>query len=320
MKILCSADWHINLNKKKVPKAWQINRFNMFFQKLYELEEECDIHIIAGDIFDSAPDLEETCLFNGFLNSISIPTFIIPGNHEATKKGESFLGNYMKHNAIHSTKINIFTKNTRIDFKGQGFQFFPYGEMQINRLPSYIDGDILITHIRGEVPPHINPEYDFEKIRKWKLILLGDLHFNHQYQDYPAYYPGSPVNVSFDRDDTRFYGVNIVDFRSIDDYEVHIIDLKLPKLIRKTIEVGEAMTKHDYDHVVYEVVGSIDELAKVDNNELLDKKIAHKPQESSKLDLSEKATLLDELEAYLKYIKVSNIKDVMDEFVDLKVS
>ena len=48
--------------------------------------------------------------------------------------------------------------------------------MQLDNLPLPKRNDILVTHIRGEVLPHITPEYDFEKLRPWKLILLGDLH------------------------------------------------------------------------------------------------------------------------------------------------
>ena len=50
MKILCSADWHILLHKKKVPYDWQVNRFKSMFRKLIALEQEVDVHIIAGDV------------------------------------------------------------------------------------------------------------------------------------------------------------------------------------------------------------------------------------------------------------------------------
>jgi len=52
LKILCSADWHINLHKKKVPYDWQTARFREMFRKLIALEQRVDVHVIAGDIFD----------------------------------------------------------------------------------------------------------------------------------------------------------------------------------------------------------------------------------------------------------------------------
>ena len=58
MKILHSADWHILLHKKKVPYDWQINRFKTFFHKLIALEQNCEVHIISGDIFDKKPEAD----------------------------------------------------------------------------------------------------------------------------------------------------------------------------------------------------------------------------------------------------------------------
>jgi len=148
---------------------------------------------------------------------------------------------------------------------------------------------------------------------------LGDLHFNHQYKDFPAYYPGSPLNVIFDRDENRAYGINIINFNSIEDYEVEFINLDLPKLIRRTISAGEKLTPNAVHHVVYEITGSIDELSQIENNELIDKKIAHKPEEGSSLDLSKKTSLIEELRSYLEYIKVENTEAVVKEFLDLNL-
>jgi len=322
MKILHSADWHINLDKKKVPVKWQINRFQMFFNEMLKLEKTCDIHILSGDIFDKKPILEESSLFASYANKVQIRTIIIPGNHEATKKGESFLDTYLEHEgSINNPNIEIYTRNTRIEHDGVWFQLFPYCDMQKDRLPSYVDGDILVTHIRGEVPPHIVPEYEFEKLRPWHLILLGDLHFQHQYKDFPAFYPGSPMNVIFDRDDSRIYGVQTIDVSiKSKQFNVDIVPLALPKLIRKQISVGEQLIKDDFHHVVYEVTGSIDELSGIENSELLDKKIAHMPEEASKLDLTNAKNILEELSIYLDYIEVANKDEIMKEFVDLNVT
>ena len=322
MKILHSADWHILLHKKKVPYKWQVNRFKTFFSKLIELEKQCEVHIIAGDIFDKKPEPDEVCLFLSYINSVTIPTYIIPGNHEATRKGETFLEHFTQENAIKNSNVHLITKNKRVQEGSAYFQFFPYGEMQIDNLPVIQhEKDILVTHIRGEVPPHITPEYDFEKLRPWKLILLGDLHFAHKYLDYPAYYPGSPLNVTFDRDEKRQYGVNIVTLiaDSYFKYKVDFVDLKRPKLVRKTIKVNGEMKKDTVNHVLYEVTGSIDELSKIENSELLDKKIATQPVEDSKLDLKNKS-LIEELELYLKFIKIKNTEQVIKEFKDLNVT
>jgi len=318
MKILHSADWHINLHKKKVPSDWSASRFRLFFKEIHKLEETHDIHIISGDIFDRKPEPDEICLFLGFANAATIPTYIIPGNHEATRKGETFFSHFHEDYAITNPNVVVITKNRRETIRNQKFYFFPYGEMQKDVLLEPELDEILVTHIRGEVPPHITAEYNFEKLRPWKLILLGDIHFAHRYLDYPAWYSGSPMNVSFDRDDTREYGVNSINFNSIDDYSVSFLPLVLPKLVRRTLQVGEEMKPDSFNHVIYEVTGSVDQLAKVQNSELLDKKIALKPAENSKLDLKN-LSLVEELKAYLEYSKVSNIEELVRDFQDLNI-
>ncbi len=318
MKILSVADIHINLHKKKIPYEWQANRFAMLFSKLLELEKDCDVTVISGDIFDKKPEPDEICLFLSYANAVKKPTLAIPGNHEASTKGKSFLEYFEQDNVINNPNFHLSTTNKRIEINGRSFQLFPYGEMQTRNIPKAVEGDILVTHIRGEVPPHITPEFDFEKLRPWHLVLLGDLHFNHKYKDYPIYYPGSPLNTTFDRDGSRAYGVDIITHRSDTDYDVEFVDLNLPKLIRKTVEAGTALVADPVHHIVYEVTGSIDKLSKVQNHELLDKKIADKPQENSKLDLVNKS-LPEELSLYLDYIKINNKTEVLELFNSLGI-
>ena len=112
-KILCSADWHINLHKKKVPYDWQTARFREMFRKLLGLESRVDVHVIAGDIFDKKPEPDEISLFLSYINSVTIPTYIIPGNHEATRKGESFFEHLTEKNAIKNENVLVFTRNGR---------------------------------------------------------------------------------------------------------------------------------------------------------------------------------------------------------------
>jgi DNA repair exonuclease SbcCD nuclease subunit len=283
MKILSSADWHINLRKKKIPYDWQINRFKLMFKALDALQakENCDVHVISGDLFDEIPSTDETALIMSYLNSVTIPTIVIGGNHEATTKGKTFWSHFKMDKAVNNELVHISVENERINIAGQYFQTFPYGSVQTDNLPQPHGGDILVTHIRGEVPPHITPEYDFEKLRPWGLVLLGDLHFTN-----------------------------------IDNYTTKFVDLKLPKLLRKTIKVGDAMEKDPIDHVIYELTGSIDELALVQKTDLLDKKLVTKSTEGSTLNLKEK-NIVEELEIYLDYLKVANSEAVIKRFKDL---
>lgn len=318
IKILSSADWHVNLHRKKIPYLWQLNRFQLMFDSFRALEKSCDVHVIAGDLFDKEPDTDEICLVLSYLNAVRIPTLIVPGNHEATSKGRTFWEHFKLENTINNPNVHIYTENTNEIHAGQRFCFFPYGSVQTDKLPDYYEDAILVTHIRGAVAPHITAEYDFEKIRPWKLVLLGDLHFRHRYDSFPAYYPGSPLNTSFDRDDKRQYGVDIIELRSIDDYKVSFHNLNLPKLIRRTVPVGTKLSADPVHHIVYEVTGTIDELATVQKSDLLDKKMVEKPTSNSVLDLQGKS-VIEELEMYLSYIKVAEKESVLAEYRKLGI-
>jgi len=317
-KVLCSADWHINLHKKKVPYDWQVSRFREMFRKLIALEQRVDVHVIAGDIFDKKPEPDEISLFLSYINSVTIPALVIPGNHEATRKGETFFEHLTEKNAIKNPNVTVFTRNGRATLAGLSFQCFPYGEVQTDNLPDYVEGDILVTHIRGEVPPHITPEYDFSRLSPWGLCLLGDLHFNHRYGDTNCYYPGSPVNTTFDRDEKREYGVDIYEVIDSHNYTREFYNLDLPKLLRRTIQAGEEMRPDKRHHVVYEVTGNIDQLSKIERTDLLDKKVVEKPAEDATLDLKNK-TIFEELEIYLNHIKVADVDKVIDEFRTLDI-
>jgi hypothetical protein len=127
------------------------------------------------------------------------------------------------------------------------------------------------------------------------------------------------MNTSFDRDASKQYGVNSIHFIDDSNYAVEFIPLKLPRLIRKTLKVDETMKQDTFNHTIYEVTGSIDQLAKVKNSELLDKKIALKPTENSKLDLKN-LSLVEELTAYLAYSKVSEVDEIVKDFQNLNLN
>ena len=61
------------------------------------------------------------------------------------------------------------------------------------------------------------------------------------------------------------------------------------------------MVATEYHHTIYEIEGDIQELASVENSELLDKKVIKRNSEAS-LIIEKDMTLEDELVEYLNYI------------------
>jgi hypothetical protein len=293
MKILFSADHHIKLGTKNIPVEWARNRFHLLFNELHKLEAEVDVHILGGDFFDKVPSLEELELYYEFVAGCKCETRIISGNHEALKKDTTFLSYLKKLTSRLNSKVQIID-----DFHTEfGIDFIPYNKLK-QYTPADIDfhSDILVTHVRGEIPPHVKPEIDLSIFDRWKVVLAGDLHSYDNCQR-NIKYPGSPITTSFHRNKVDT-GVILLDTVTLDS---KFFALDLPQLLRKTIQAGEPMLATYPDHTIYEVEGDISELSAVTDNALMDKKITKRNVDTT-LILSPEMSIEEEITDYLTYI------------------
>jgi len=309
MKILFSADWHIKLGQKNVPKDWAVNRYGLLFEEIYKLEKRVDLHIIGGDLFDRLPSLDELSLYFQFIKGVNVETIINPGNHEALKKNTSFFSNLKEVTTAVNNKVTIIDDYHKIE----NMDFIPYTKLKEFE-PEDFTGEVLFTHVRGEIPPHVTPEIDLDKLSGWELVVAGDLH-SHENSQRNIVYPGSPVTTSFHRNPVDT-GVLLFD-NETKNYS--FMKLKLPQLIRQTVASPEQMKKTNYHHTIYELEGDLTELAKVDGDtDLLDKKLVKRKSEAA-LILDRDMTIEEELSEYLQYILGLNdkkTKEVIGVFND----
>jgi DNA repair exonuclease SbcCD nuclease subunit len=303
MKILFTADWHIKLDQKNVPKSWQINRYKDLFAKIEHLARTHEVNqiVIGGDIFDKIPSMEELELFFNFLTYPHDKYLIIlyDGNHEATTKGRTFLHNL----ASIIAKVHKNAMVLEKPWSYRGVDYIPYTHIKSFN-PNDFSNPILCTHVRAEIPPHVSPEIDLKLLEKWKVVLAGDLH-SYSNSQKNILYPGSPLSTSFHRNKIN-NGLIIFD---TDTLSHEWIDLKLPQLLRKTISSKEEAIQTQYDHTIFEIIGNINELNNIiigSNN--IDKKIIQK-ETNKQLDLSNKS-ITEELELYLKEIQKLSDKDI----------
>lgn len=308
MKVLFTADLHIKLGQKNVPIDWAKKRYDSLFKQICNLaaKEDIELMVLGGDIFDRLPNMEELELYFDFIMRIRCDTVIYSGNHEATKKGQTFLSNLK--DITYQISCATGTGNHRIHIIDNyasiyGMDFIPYNKLkdfEHNGYPNTINS-ILCTHCRGEIAPHVKPEINLELFDAWRVVLAGDLH-SYENSQRNILYPGSPITTSFHRNRVST-GVIILDTDTL----VHRwVQLDLPQLIRKTIKAGEEMIPGEVDHVIYEIEGDLAELAGVDNNELIDKKVVKRESDTA-LILNPTMTILEEIEEYLRYIQ--NLKE-----------
>ncbi len=257
-KLLFCADEHVLLRRKKVPAEFELNRYKLLFSKLLELSNDHDIVVHGGDMFDRQPTISEVALVVDYLNNQIRPTYIIDGNHEATKKGESFLTELSV--LVTNPLVHIITEVGTVDVTGAIIGFVPYKCLK-TFTGKEIAADILITHVRGEIPPHVKPEVDLSVFSKFPLVLAGDLH-SHSNSQLNIVYPGSPLTTSFYRNKPT-KGVLSVDCST---REYKFIDLKLPALLRVTADIaGEKVV--DGDCIDYEIISKDVEILQEHNEE-----------------------------------------------------
>lgn len=293
MKLLIVADIHIKLGQRKVPREWQAKRIIQLAKEINT--HEVDVVVIAGDLLDVAkPSVDEVGLMLDFLASITNTKVIIPGNHEmVTKTKDCFipLEGILKH--LDTIVVREFDSETL-----KGVDLIPYNVLHKD-FPE-TGNPIAITHVRGEIPPHVEPEIELDRLAHYDTVYAGDLHSKTNSQ-LNIKYPGSPFSTSFHRNPSNkgSTGMYIVDTSDGTDQWVQ---LDLPELLRFKVDSPEDMIADDTNVVIYELEGELEDLARVKDSDLLDKKVANNVFSEAQLDL-EGGNLTDEVVEYLTKIK-----------------
>lgn len=293
MRILFTADIHIKLGQKNVPVEWARSRYRELFSQLKTLQTQCDLFVVGGDIFDRLATMEELELYFEFLSTIDVETIIYAGNHEAAKKNTTWLSNLKNVSNLVNPRVRIID-----DFYTyKGVDFVPYNKLKELENTIYtFNENVLCTHVRGEILPHVKPEVNLNLFNRWRTVLAGDLH-SYENSQRNILYPGSPLTTSFHRN-LASSGVIFLDTNT---HHHDWVELNLPQLIRKKIQAGEPMVATDYHHTIYEVEGDMAQLGETASSELLDKKIVRRSTDTE-LILDPTMTFRQEVQEYLTYV------------------
>jgi len=304
--ILFTADLHIKLGSKNIPIDWAVSRYYKFIDQLENIDHS--LHIMGGDIFDRLPTLPELSIYFDLVSRCKQETLVFDGNHEATKKNETFFDSLRSVTESLNSKVKVITQTTEFD----NFTLLPYADLHRKNSIELCNGNkALFTHVRGEIPPHVKPEVDLDRFNKFPIVYAGDLH-SHSNSQRNIVYPGSPMTTSFHRNLVET-GYLLIDRSDLTKWSWHKFDL--PQLIRKTVADPKLMVATDYHHTIYELEGDLQELSTVSNSELLDKKIVKRNTEVT-INLLEK-TIEEELAIYLSKVLELNqdsINSAMEVF------
>jgi len=110
IKLLHSADWHLDAPMSgHSPEALQLlqKESRKLPQRIADLcrQEQCQLLLLAGDLFDGACSKETVRLVQQALASLDIPVIITPGNHDCCRPGSPYFAEGWSEN------VHIFTKS-----------------------------------------------------------------------------------------------------------------------------------------------------------------------------------------------------------------
>ena len=311
MKILFLADLHIHY-PKKVPKEWQYNRFMMLLDEVNKVD--CDLIILGGDTLDSSkPTSKDLELFFDFLAGLTKRTIIFEGNHEVLTKKTHILSDLeseivrCNHNVELSGTTSYFTPP---DHEDMDFDIIAYTSLN-DDFPN--NAKIAFTHVRGAIPPHVVPEIDLDKFSHYELVFAGDLH-SHKNSQLNIHYPGSPLTTTFHRSRTTdSNGMFLIDTETKDFEWINLSHL--PQLLKVTVTSKNEIVPTEYDFTMYDMEGTVDELATISGTELLDKKVNIVETKPATIDFSNINSVNEEMYYYLTNIaKVSDVDSLMKRF------
>ena len=243
---------------------------------------DVDLIVIGGDLLDTAkPSTKEVELMFSLLAKLNKKTIIYSGNHEMTN--DKVLGKY---SCLHNFQDEISRGNPLVEvvhsYRSPQFDIVGYEQISNKKLEQPQLSKLCLTHVRGEIQPHVKWEIDPKFFGAYDLVLTGDLH-SHENTQGKFIYPGSPLVTSFHRTRATGNGYLVSD---TDTQKWEWFSLAhLPQLMRKTVTSLEEMVETKHDWTIYEVETNVLGSKDIKKTQLLDKKIVSGFAKDAILDL-----------------------------------
>ena len=236
LKILHSADWHLDSpfagfteQQRQFLKAEQQKIPGKITQLC--IREDCDMMLLAGDIFDDEPTRETLDILKRELESCGVPVLIAPGNHDFCNEGSHWREERWPENVFVFTggleSVTIQGLNCRI--YGAGFQSMDSSAL-LEGFQAEGDEKYCIAVLHGD-PMQRNSPYNpvtSAQVRNSCLdyLALGHVHKAGAFRSGETLcaWPGCPMGRGYD--ETGEKGVLLVELA--ETVETEFISLGLP--------------------------------------------------------------------------------------------
>ena len=241
MKILCSADWHLDAPMAAQDEALRQALLSVPGQVAEVCRrEQCDLVLLAGDLFDGPYTEKSLRVLTQALADMAVPVFISPGNHD-------FLGGNSPWNQ------EIFPENVHI-FKNPRLEAVRLGDLTVYGAGyTSMDCPALLENFRAEENSlcvlHADPTAATSAYcpvsrsqvenSNLKLLALGHIHKAGAFTagSTLCLWPGCPAGRGYD--ETGPKGVYVVELA---DSEYRFIPLENPRFFDLSVAADQLDT------------------------------------------------------------------------------
>ncbi|MDA0282124.1 MAG: metallophosphoesterase [Planctomycetota bacterium] len=271
VKFLHTSDWQLGATRAflsdEAQARWTASRFEAI-RSLGQIaqKEECEFLVVAGDVFEfNQVDRRTVLRACEALQSISVPVFLLPGNHDPLDAGSIFESSVWKSNRpdhVHvlSDPKEPFQFRTGVEILGAPwFSKRPLADLVaegIGGVPPLHDGvRVMVAHGATDelFPDRGNPALiKVEPIQaalaegKIHYLALGDRHSLTEIgTSGRIWYSGTPVVYAFDEIDPGH--ALIVEIEG-DSHRVHPVNVGTWRFVEKSFDIGSSADVDAVEH------------------------------------------------------------------------
>lgn len=262
IKILHSADWHLDSPLQgRLPQQAELLRRELLQipDRVAALcrEENCDLMLLAGDLFDGPYSQQTYLAVYDALQSVNVPVFIAPGNHDYICPDSPYEKEFWPEN------VHIFKKQQIewVDLPALGLRVYGAGFQSMD-CPGLLEGfqaeGFAVGLFHGD-PTQVNSPYN--PITKTQTaqsglayLALGHVHKGDGLRagDTLCAWPGCPMGRGYDEQGEK--GVLIVTLE--DTAQTRFVPLEGPRFFDVSVDfaagigsVLPAVANHDFYRV-----------------------------------------------------------------------
>jgi DNA repair exonuclease SbcCD nuclease subunit len=248
MKILHSADWHLDsplTGKSEEQSKFLRTELLKVPDRVAALckSENCDLLLLAGDLFDGKCSKESLNAVMKMLEEIEIPVFISPGNHDFCQPDSPYVTECWPEN------VHIFTHAAMESVTLQTLDCTVYGAgYEAMDCPGLLKGflaqglskwHIGLLHSDATQPSSPYCPVTAAQVRDSGLhyLALGHIHKGGSFRagETLCAWPGCPMGRGYDESGVK--GVLVVELT--DNVSARFLPLTTPRFFDETVDAGE---------------------------------------------------------------------------------